>query len=91
MRLIGFIALALGVIGILMSLPFLGFAALGYLGILADVSVSENQGYGMQLLYLGLPTLIGGVVLCVLGLLMLTRNHRQADAESAAARDRSRM
>jgi heme/copper-type cytochrome/quinol oxidase subunit 1 len=91
MRLIGFIALALGVIGILMSLPLLGFAALGYLGILADMSISENHSLGMQLLYLGLPTLIGGVVLCMLGLLAFTRNHRKADAESAAAPDLSRM
>lgn len=76
MRTLKVIVLALGVIGILISLPLLGFAVLGYLGILADVSVAENRGFGMQFLYMGLPPLIVGVVLCVLGLLAFIRNPR---------------
>jgi hypothetical protein len=37
MRRLGIILLALGVIGVLISLPFLGFAALGHLGILISI------------------------------------------------------
>lgn len=81
------IVLALGVIGILISLPLLGFAALGFLGILADMSIAENRGIGMQFLYLGLPPLIGGVVLCVFGLLSFRRKHRHADAEPGVSAD----
>lgn len=87
MRIFKFMFLALGVIGLLISLPLLGFAALGYLGILADVSPAENRGMGNQLLSLGLTPLICGVVLCVLGLLTHARNHRRAHAEPVAAAD----
>jgi hypothetical protein len=80
-RILGFMLLALGVIGILISLPFLGFAALGSLGILADVGPTENREMGTQSFSLGLPPLIGGVVLCVLGLLALSRSHRRKKAE----------
>jgi hypothetical protein len=80
-RILGFMLLALGVFGILISLPLLGFAALGFLGILADVGPSENREMGLQLLSLGLLPLICGVVLCVLGLVAFARNHRRADAE----------
>lgn len=91
MRILRFILLALGVIGILISLPLLGFAALGYLGILADVSPTENREMGIQSLSLGLPSLICGVVLCVLGLVASARNHRLANAEQGAAAGRGRM
>ena len=79
--------LALGVIGILLSLPLLGFAALGYLGILADVGPAENRQLGIQLLTWGLPALICGVVLCVLSFLSLVGNRRRADSLRGAARD----
>lgn len=85
MRILRFMLLALGVIGILISVPLLGFAALGFLGVLADVGPAENRQMGVQLLTLGLPPLICGVVLCVLGLVALARNHRRADAEPGAA------
>lgn len=87
MRILGFMLLALGVIGILISLPLLGFAALGYLGILADVGPTENREMGIQSLSLGLPPVIGGVVLCVLGLMALARHRRRTDAEPSAAAD----
>lgn len=79
--------LALGVIGILLSLPLLGLAALGYLGILADVGPAENRQLGIQLLTWGLPALICGVVLCVLSFLSLVGNRRRADSLRGAARD----
>jgi len=68
-RILRFILLALGVISIFISLLLLGFAALGFLGILADVGPTENREMGIQSLFLGLPALIGGVVLCALGFL----------------------
>lgn len=81
MRIPRFMLLTLGVIGILISLPLLGFAALGFLGILADVGPIENREMGIQALTLGLPPLICGVVLCVLGFRVLAWNHRRTDAE----------
>ncbi len=82
------IVVAFGLFGILISLPLLGFAVLGFLGILADVSSAENREIGVGFLYLGLPPLIGGVGMCLLGLLVFGRNHRHADAEPGAAPDR---
>lgn len=81
MRTLGFVMLALGAIATLISLPLLGFAALGFLGILADVSTTENRGFGLQLLSIGLPPLLCGVVLCAIGLLAMKRSHRHSDAE----------
>jgi len=79
--------LALGVIGILISLPLLGFATLGYLGILADVGPAENRQLGISLLTWGLPALICGVVLCMPSFLSLVGNRRRADSLRGAARD----
>jgi hypothetical protein len=90
-RILRFILLALGVIGILISLPLLGFAALGYLGILADVSPTENREMGIQSLSSGLPSFICGVLLFTLGLVVSARNHRLANTEQGAAADRGRM
>lgn len=87
MRILGYLLLALGVFGILISLPLLGFAALAFLGILADVGPAENRDMSIQLLSLGLPPLICGLMVCVLGLLVLARNHRHADAEPGSAAD----
>jgi hypothetical protein len=80
-RILWFLLTALGVIGILISLPLLGFAALGFLGILADVGPAENREMGIESLFWGLPPLICGVVLCVLGLVAFARHHRHANAE----------
>jgi len=82
-----FIVLGLGVVGILISLPLLGFAALGYLGVLADVGPAENRKLGIQLLTLGLPPLICGVGLCALRFLAFGWNHRRAAAEPGASAD----
>ena len=81
MRILRFILLAVGALGILMSLPLLGFAVLGYLGVLADVGPADNQKMGFQLLSLGAPLLISGLVLCLLGLFAFARNHRRADTD----------
>ncbi len=86
MRFVMLMLLTLGVLGILISLPLLAFAALGFLGILADISPSENWALGIQAVYLGLPFLIGGVMLCILpALTFLTR--RRTDAEGTAHSD----
>lgn len=76
MRALGFTLFAVGVVGILISLLLLGIAALGFLGILADVGPIENREMGIQSLALGLPPLIGGLVACGLGLVALARRHR---------------
>ncbi len=81
MRILRYMLLALGMIGVLISLPLLGFAALGFLGILADVGPNENRELGIQLLIFGLPALIGGVVLCAFGLRAHASRHPRADAE----------
>lgn len=80
MRVLPYIVLAVGVLGILISLPLLGLAALGYHGALADVGPAENRNMGIQLLSLGLPPLIGGVVVCVLGVLAFAWNRRSTAA-----------
>lgn len=81
MRILRFMLLAFGVIGIVISLPLLGFAALGYLGILADVGPDENQALGNRALFVGLPPLIGGVVVWVLGFLTIIWKQRHNDAD----------
>lgn len=88
MRTLSFLLIAFGAISTLISLPLLGFAALGFLGVLADVSVAENREYGVQLVSMGLPPLIIGAISCWLGVLALNRSRRRSDAESAAASDR---
>lgn len=84
-RVLAFIVLAIGLLGVLISLLILGLAALGHLGVLADVGPAENRNMGTQLLSLGLAPLIGGVVLCVLGLLAFAWNRRRTTAEPGAA------
>jgi hypothetical protein len=84
-RILTIIAFAMGVLGILISLPILALAALGHLGALADVGPAENRNMGIQLLSLGLAPLIGGVVLCVLGLLAFAWNRRRTAAEPGTA------
>jgi hypothetical protein len=90
MRILSLIVLALGLVSILLSLPLFGFAGLGYLGVLADVSYAENRAMGAQLLYLGLAPSIGGMVLCVLGLLALPRKHRHSGTAPHIATDGGR-
>jgi hypothetical protein len=88
MRRLGIILLALGVIGVLISLPFLGFAALGHLGILADAGPAENHAMGVQALSFGLPPLICGVALSMLGLPLIARRHRRAATDPGTASGR---
>lgn len=84
MRVLAFVVIAVGVLCILISALLLGLSALGHFGALADVGPAENRNMGMQLLSLGLPPLIVGVVLCVLGLLALAWTRRRADPKSGA-------
>jgi cell division protein FtsX len=84
-RILTFIVLAIGALGILISLPLLGLAALGYRGALADVGPAENRNMGIQLLSWGLLPLIGGMVVCVLGVLAFAWNRRRTAAEPGAA------
>jgi len=90
-RISRFSVIALGVIGMLISLPFFGFAALGFLGILADWGPKEKRDIGIQAPSLGLLPLICGVVLCVFDLLTFGWKNRRADAEPGAAADRGGM
>jgi hypothetical protein len=79
-RILTLMLLTLGVIFILISLAFLGFAALGYFEILADVGPAENREMCIQLLWLGLPTLLCGMVLCTLAVVVFVRNQRRTVA-----------
>ncbi|MDX1944717.1 MAG: hypothetical protein SFU86_04855 [Pirellulaceae bacterium] len=45
------------------------------------MSYAENRAIGVQALTLGLPPLIGGVVLCVLGLLTFAWNRPRTNGE----------
>lgn len=63
-HILGVTILSLGVVGILISLLLLGFAAPGALGILTDVGPAENREMGIQLFSLGRPPLIGSDVEC---------------------------
>lgn len=90
MRHLKTISLALGMISLLISLLPLGFAALGFLGILADIGPAENREIGVHLLDWGLPPFIGGVVLCAFGLLAHVTNHCHTHAApSTASNNRS--
>ena len=80
-RILTFIVLATGMLCIFISLQLLGLSALGHLGALADVGSAENRNMGIQLLSWGLPPLIGGVGLCVLGLLAFACSRRRADSK----------
>ncbi|MDX1964604.1 MAG: hypothetical protein SFX18_15745 [Pirellulales bacterium] len=82
MRLLTFVVLAVGLLCVLISLFLMGLSALGYLGVLADVGPAENEKMGKQLLSLGIPPLIGGLVLCGLGLLASAWNRRRADTQT---------
>ncbi len=59
------ILLILGAAVTLLSLPLLGFAVLGFIGILADVGPAENRQIGFGFLKLGLPVLAVGLTLCI--------------------------
>jgi hypothetical protein len=61
-----------------MSTFFLAGAVFGFLGVLADVGYQENRSYGQQLLTLGLPTLVAGVLVCGLALVVFLRSRRRS-------------
>ncbi len=73
MRTVRIVVLLLGLCGLLIAMPLLGFAALGWLGVLADVSPAENRGYSVQLITLGIPPLVVGAALCLVALLAFPR------------------
>lgn len=87
MNTLRFVVLTFGAIGILISVPLMGFAVLGFLGILADVGLAENRAFGWEALNMGLPPLIVGALLCALGCFALPRNRRPADAAPGMAPD----
>lgn len=91
MKVLGVIALVVGVIGALVSLLILGFAALASVGVLADAGPAENRRMAVQLLSWGLPPLIGGLALAGFGLMALVRSRKLAGAVTAGTpgRDQS--
>lgn len=81
------ILLVVGVIGVVVSLLILGFAALASVGVLADAGPAENRRMAVQLLSWGLPPLIGGLVLAGFGLVALVRSRKRAgDGNGGPAR-----
>lgn len=80
-RILIIVLFVLGGLGILISLPVLGLAALGSLGALADTGPAENQRMALQLLSWGLPPFIGGVAFSVFGFVVFARNRNRADSK----------
>jgi hypothetical protein len=78
-RILTVVLFVLGGLGILISLPVLGLAALGGLGVLADTGTADNRRMALQLVSWGLPPLIGGMALCGCGFVVFASNRKQAD------------
>jgi uncharacterized BrkB/YihY/UPF0761 family membrane protein len=85
------ILLTLGALGVVLSLPLLGFATLGFLGILADVSTPENHKMGLGFLTLGLPALVAGLVFCLLAGLVVRRSRHRLDRTRRTSDDDESM
>ena len=79
-QVLSWILLVVGVIGVLVSLLILGFAALASVGALADAGPAENRRMAVQLLSWGLPPLIGGLALAGIGIMALVRNRKRASS-----------
>jgi hypothetical protein len=71
----------LGGLGILISIPVLGLAALGSIGALADAGPAENRRMALQLVSWGLPPFIVGVALCGCGFVVFASNRKRADSK----------
>lgn len=87
MRILKFMLLGLGAFSMVISVPVLGLGVLGFLGIAADMSPTENRALGVQAVYLGVPLLIGGMVLGLLGLVASAWSRRGSDSKRDAASD----
>ncbi len=77
-QVLSWILLVVGVIGVLVSLLILGFAALASVGALADAGPAENRRMAVQLRSWGLPPLIGGLALSGFGIMGFVRNRKRA-------------
>jgi len=83
-RILTVVLFVLGGLGILISLPVLGLAALAGLGVLADTGTADNRRMALQLVSWGLPPFIVGAALCGCGFVVFARNRKQADSKRAA-------
>ena len=83
-RILTIVLFVLGGLGILISIPVLGLAALAGLGVLADTGTADNRRMALQLVSWGLPPFIGGVALCGCGFVVFARNRKQADSKRGA-------
>lgn len=75
----------LGGLGILISLPVLGLAALGSIGALADAGPAENRKMALQLVSWGLPPLLAGLVLCGFGCVAFLANRKRTGSGTGGA------
>ena len=75
----------LGGLGILISLPVLGLAALGSIGALADAGPAENRKMALQLVSWGLPPLLAGLVLCGFGFVAFFVNRKRTGSGTGGA------
>lgn len=66
MKTLRLVVMLLGALAVLAALAALGFAVLAGLGMLADVSAAENRAMGRELLAVGVPLLVGGLLVFVL-------------------------
>jgi hypothetical protein len=77
-RILTLVLFVLGGLGILISIPVLGLAALGSIGALADAGPAENRRMALQLLSWGLPPFIAGVMVCGFGFVVFFVNRKGA-------------
>lgn len=83
-RILTIVLFVLGGLGVLISLPVLGLAALGGLGVLADTGTADNRRMALQLVSWGLPPFIVGVALCGCGFVVFARKRNRADSQRDA-------
>ncbi len=83
-RILTVVLFVLGGLGILISIPVLGLAALAGLGVLADTGTADNRRMALQLVPWGLSPFVVGVALCGCGFVMFASNRKRADAKRDA-------
>ena len=69
------IAVVIGGVAALIACPLIGFAVLGFFGILADVSVAENRQFGLMFLGYATPFAVTAAI-CLLAASKMGRDGR---------------
>ena len=67
-RIAGLLTIGVGAIALLIAALMLVLASLGYMGVLADVSLDENREFASQILVLAIPMSCGGLLVFAFGI-----------------------